>query len=288
MTCLVVGCGYLGRRVGRVLIDRGEHVYGVTRGESGAAALAAIGIEPVLADVLDPNSLARLPRTERVVYAVGYDRTSGSSLRSVYVDGLRNFLPNLAGRLVYVSSTGVYSGNECGWVDEDSPAEPATESGRACLDAERLAAKGCDGRGLDLVIVRFSGLYGPGRVFRRADLEQGRPIPGDPEGVLNLIHVDDAAAAVVAALDRGVSGRVYLASDDRPVLRREYYELAASYLGAPPPRFVPPAPGTREAARAGSSKRVSNRRIKAELRLTLRYPDITTGLPAALAAEPAG
>ncbi len=132
------------------------------------------------------------------------------------------------------------------------------------------------------MILRLSGLYGPGRIIRREALERGEPIAADPEAYLNMIHVDDAAAAAVAALDRGESGRVYLASDDRPVTRREFYGLAAEALGAPAPRFDPPAAG---AGREGSHKRVANRRLRAELGVALAYPDVTTGLPAAIRAE---
>ncbi len=105
---------------------------------------------------------------------------------------------------------------------------------------------------------------------------------GDPGKWLNLIHIDDAASAAIAALERGVSGRVYLASDDRPVERQEFYGRAASGLGAPPPRFVKPEPESAEARREESNKRISNRRITTELGLRLAYPDITTGLDAAI------
>ena len=75
--------------------------------------------------------------------------------------------------------------------------------------------------GFELAIVRYSGLYGPGRVIRRDALARGQPISGDPDKYLNLIHIEDAASAGLAALDLGKPGRVYLAGDDRPVVRRE-------------------------------------------------------------------
>ena len=92
-------------------------------------------------------------------------------------------------------------------------------------------------QGASLVILRFSGLYGPDRVIRRVLLERGEPIPGDPAGYLNLVHIDDAAQAAVAALEAARPDPLYLVSDDRPVERREYYALAARLLDAPPPRY---------------------------------------------------
>jgi nucleoside-diphosphate-sugar epimerase len=285
---LIVGCGYLGRRVGRQLAGRGETVFVTARNPARVGDLSARGVVPVIVDVLDPASLARLPAVDRVLYCVGFNLTGGGPTPSLYVGAMTNTLEALSGRtgrVVFTSSTGVYDGDDGGWVDEDSPAVPATESGRACLDAERLALGSCAVLGIGCTVVRLSGLYGPGRVPGRKLLTEGEPVPGDPSGFLNLIHVDDAASAAFAALDRGEAGRVYLASDDRPVERREYYTLAAALLGAPGPWFDPPGPEG-EGGRRSSSKRVSNRRIKAELGLVLVYPDVKTGLAAAIGEEP--
>ncbi len=284
MSTLIVGCGALGRRVGRLLAGRGEPVFGTVRSPARGEELAALGIVPVIADVLDSNSLAGLPAAGRVLYCVGFDRSAGVSMRTVYVEGLRNVLDRLAGRVgrwVYASSTSVHGQEDGGWIDEDSPAEPRHEAGRVCLDAENLVRE----RGGDVVTLRFAGLYGPGRIVRKALVERGEVLGGDPSKYLNLIHLDDAAGASLAAFDRGEGGRTYLACDDRPVERREYYDLVARCLGAPSPRFVLPAPEGLEARREETNKRVSNRRLRSELGVNLTYPDITTGVPAALLAE---
>ncbi len=284
-TTLIVGCGYLGTRVAGLLLQRGERVLGTVRTLARADLLRSQGIEPVIADVLDPDSLRTLPPADRAFYGVGYDRASGSGLRAVTVDGLRNALGGLAGRvgrLVYASSTGVYGPGPEDRVDEDSPTLPIHDSGRATLEAEDLLRETAACGGVSAIILRFAGLYGPGRVLRRASLERGEPIAGDPDRPLNLIHLADAATATVAALDRGQPGRIYVVSDDRPLPRRAYYTLAAALLGAPRPSFVPPLAGSPEALREASSKRVSNRRLRIELGVKLAFPDIDTGLPDAL------
>jgi nucleoside-diphosphate-sugar epimerase len=114
---------------------------------------------------------------------------------------------------------------------------------------------------------------------------RGETITGDPDKYLNLIHIDDAAMAVLAAFDRGEPGQVYLVADDRPVTRREYYTRVAESLGVGAPRFEPASPGSAEADRDATNKQVTNRRMRTELGVTLAYPDITTGLPQALAGE---
>jgi nucleoside-diphosphate-sugar epimerase len=288
---LIVGCGYLGRRVGELLVARGETVCGSVRSPARAATLAGSGIEPVLADVLAPDTLAALPQADRVLYCVGFDRSGSRSMRSVYVEGVRNFLERYqgtAGPLVYVSSTGVYGRNDGGWVAEDDPAEPSHESGRVCLEAEEVVRRLGSARGLDPVVIRCSGLYGPGRIPRRAGLERNEPIAGDPSKFLNLIHIDDAARSAVAALDRGQPGRTYHVSDDRPVERQEFYSLVATLLGTPPPRYEALTPENPARAREESNKRISNRRIREELQVDLTFPDIQTGLPAAVDRERAG
>jgi len=285
VTTLIIGCGYLGRPVAKRLLERAEPVFGTCRSAAAAEVLAKLGVKPVLAEVLDVESLPSLPEADRVVYCVGYDRSAGADKRAVYVEGLRNALGRLAtapSRLVYVSSTSVYGGDDGGWVDEESPAEPRTEAGRICLDAERVATDWGRASGVSTVVLRCSGLYGPGRIVRRAMIENGEPIPGDPDKFLNLIHIDDAAQAVVSTLEAPSPSSLYLVSDDRPVRRREYYALAADVLNAPTPQFVPPTAGSPEAARDAASRRVANRRMKAELGVKLAYPDATIGLAAVL------
>lgn len=285
-TTLIVGCGYLGRRVATRLLQAGDRVLGTTRSASGAAALKALGLEPVQIDVAGAVPTGAVPAVDRVLYCIGYDRSAGVPMRTVYVDGLARFLAALpdAPHLVYASSTGVYGGSGGAWVDEFSTAEPPTESGRACLDAESLVARFAAERPASATILRLAGLYGPGRIIRRDLLLRGEPIGGDPAKFVNLVHIDDAASAALAALAQpGPSGQtpVYNVADDRPVDRRELYALAARLLGAPEPRFVPLPPGAPDE----SDKRVANARLKTALGFRFGYPDVTVGLPAALAAE---
>src|SRR5262249_6130718 len=135
---LIVGCGYLGRRVATRWLAAGKPVAALTRGNSDA--LRALGVEPVVGNVLNPASLRNLPAASTVPYAVGMDRTAGRSMRDVYVGGLGHVLDTLPAcdRFVYISSTSVYGQPDGSIVDESSPTEPTEESGRVVLEAEQL------------------------------------------------------------------------------------------------------------------------------------------------------
>jgi nucleoside-diphosphate-sugar epimerase len=233
--CLIIGCGYLGRRVAARWTAAGRAVAALTR--RNADTLRNLGVAPVVGDVLDPASLRGLPAAGTVLYTVGMGRGSGRSMREVSLDGLRHVLDTLPAprRFVYVSSTGVYGQTDGSWVDESSPTEPTEESGRVVLDAERLLREKLPAA----VVLRFAGIYGPGRLLRRQSLLKGEPLAGDPAKWLNLIHVDDGAGAVLAAEAHAAPGETYNVADDEPVSRRGFYTLLAELLYAPPARFEP-------------------------------------------------
>jgi len=239
-----------------------------------------------VADVTEPATLGGWPAAETVLYAVGFDRPSMKTIEQVHAEGLRNALAALAeptGRFIYISSTGVYGDSEGEWVDETTPCRPTRPGGRACLAAEQILL----GHPLAerSVILRFAGIYGPGRIPRRAALMAAEPIAAPRNGYLNLIHVDDAAQAVLAAAERPmVLPRTYLVADGNPGVREDYYAELARLVGAPPPRFVEAPAKSPAAERATADKRISNLRMLDELAIQLRYPSYREGLAAIVAS----
>jgi nucleoside-diphosphate-sugar epimerase len=267
-------------------VAEGSRVCAVTRYSEKCCALLASGFEPFVADIMVPKSLKGLPQADTVLFAVGYDRGSGHSIRQLYVDGLRivlDHLPAQITRFIYVSSTGVYGQSDDAWVDEQSPCEPTRDGGRACWQAEQMLCS--DRLGRQAIILRMAGIYGPGRIPRRKELRAGVPIEAPSEGYLNLIHVDDAASAVIAAEQQAPLPALYCVSDGDPVVRGEYFRELAALLGAPEPQFREPRPGTQAAERASASKRVSNRRMLTELKFDLLYPSYREGLAAIVREE---
>ena len=291
MDKLIVGCGYLGRRVAKAWMATGHKVTALTRSTTRAKDWTGEGIHPVIGDICEPTTLTTLPAVETVLFAVGYDRTSGRTQQAVYVDGLKNLLQVLAGRtkrFIYISSSSVYGQSAGEWVDETSDCQPVQSGGECCLLAEQLvhSAFPTDPSAVSANVLRLSGIYGPGRLLSRVEsLRAGEPLSGRGDAWLNLIHVDDAVRAVLACDERGQPGQTYLVSDDRPISRAEYYGRLAELANCPPPRFNPESLPSRGSG--GLNKRCRNTRLREELRVDLQFPTINEGLPHSLAATAA-
>ena len=204
---LVFGCGHLGRQVAELAIEAGDTVYATTRDDTKRSSLENSGVQPLTCDWNDPRTLRCLPSVDRVLVAVAYDPRGGVDRHTAMVGGLSHLLIALQKTqnggvpdLCYLSTTGVYHQTGGVWVDEASPTQPRREGGKAHLRAESLLHRRLGNQGYQ--ILRLAGLYGPGRVPRVADVVDvvaGRPIASPAEGYLNLIHVADAAATVMAA-----------------------------------------------------------------------------------------
>lgn len=290
MEKLIIGCGYLGLRVANAWIAAGHQVAALTRSETRAKLLSNHGIRPIVGDICQPASLTGLPAAETIVFAVGYDRTSGYSQQAVYVDGLKNVLDRMAAttrRLIYISSTSVYGQSGGEWVDETSECHPQQPGGECCLAAERIVSAYFPDSGArerpdsSATILRFAGIYGPGRLLSRIEsLRAGEPLAGRGDAWLNLIHVDDGVRAVLASDVLGQPSQTFLVTDNLPIQRSEYYGRLADLCGAPPPQFNPAVAASRGSG--GINKRCRNQRMSEVLKVDLQYPTINEGLPQAI------
>ncbi len=290
---LVLGCGYVGLRLARLLAAGGVRVTGTTRDPARFREIESAGAEPAVADVLDPASLAPLAavRADVVFDLVRPLRTGPDDYTT---EGTRNVVAALSARppasVVYVSSTSVYGRREGEVTDETTPIAPASPAGRARADAETLYLDAWRSRGVPARVCRVPGIYGPGRTLR-GRLESGAYRRVDDESRwISRIHVDDLAAGLAAAWRRGSPGEVYLLCDDTPVTGNEYAELTASLLGVPLPPAVSRDDIRRDLSasafeRRVSARRCSNRRMREELGVIPVYPSVREGLPAALREE---
>jgi len=273
MDKLIIGCGYLGRRVAKRWLADGNRVFALTRSTENAELLRTLGVEPILGDVLDTQTLHSLPAVETMLYAVGFDRQAAASKRDVYVSGLRNVLEVVASRvnkIIYVSSTSVYGQSNGESVSETSPTEPTTEGGCICRDAENILNELA---GDSAMCLRLAGIYGPQRLLARLDsIRSGQPFRGCGDAWLNLIHVDDAVKTVEQCRENWQPGETVNVGDDRPITRSEFYTTLAALVNAPKPKFE---------GGDGLNKRIDNSKLHT-LGVTLDFPSIDEGLPNSL------
>jgi nucleoside-diphosphate-sugar epimerase len=283
---LIVGCGYVGRRVAALYRSQGEPVTGLVRTAASAGQLAEAGVVPLEAD-LDGDF--DLPAGEpRVLYLVAPPERGATDpriarfLEAAQRRGVR--------RIVYLGTTGVYG--DCGgdWVDEDRPVRPSVDRARRRWDAESRLRDWAERTGGELVILRVAGIYGPGRLPLER-LRSGLPMVAEDEAPwTNRIHADDLAAVCVAAMARGRNGAVYNVADGHPGNMTDYFNRVADAAGLPRPPVIRMADAGGRLSEGllsylRESRRLSNRRMLDELGVVLRYPTLAEGLPACLAAH---
>lgn len=244
---LIAGYGDLGQHIARTIAQRdkpGNHVvYGLARRQP--ASTCAGGITRITADLTRPETLLAIPQdVSHVVYCVSADASTESAYQSSYFDGLRNLVDQLAThpvmpRILFVSSTAVYGRATEGLVDENTPAVADRFNGKIMLAAEQMLLGCVD----NSVVLRLSGIYGPGRTYLLRRLMAGGASIPEQEGYwANRIHIEDAARAVVHLLFDTEQTGVFIGSDSTPLpLDKLYLDLAAQ-IGAPSPIRGPASP----------------------------------------------
>ena len=281
--------GALGSRLVPQLVERGHHVTGTTR--SNAGRLHALGAEPVVVDPLDAAALREAvvaARPDVVVHQLtaltglgmtrNFDKAFAQTNR-LRTEGTDNLLAAAraagAERLVWQSYAGWPYAREGGPVKtEDDRLDPTPPADvRETLEAIRhLEAVVTEAGG---IVLRYGGFYGPGTSLdedgEHAEMLRKRrfPVGGSGEGVWSLVHIDDAAAATVAAIEGGAPG-IYNVVDDDPAPIREIVPALAAQLGAPPPRHLPGwlvrlAAGPQAYSMMTSIRGASNAKAKREL-----------------------
>lgn len=280
---LVIGCGYLGRRLGAELRRAGYRVRGMTRSKEHAKAIAAAGIDPVIGDVTRPETLPGALAGVAIVYhMLGGMRGTPEKLRRLHVGGTRNVLaalPPSARRYLYVSSTAVYGQSDGGWVDESAPTEPSSSLGCRRVDAEALVRAADGRRGFETVVLRPSSIYRPAGPLYTQIREGTYKVSSDPAKWMNHIYIDDFLDAMVLAAARGRGREVYNLTDDEPHPAGDYFAFIADTMGVPRPpvTFETPREGCAVLVRE-SDKCVRNVKIREHFAWAPKFPSYREGI----------
>jgi len=263
---LIAGCGYVGQATADLFHAAGWDAEGWTASEKSAAALSAKPYPIYQVDISNRDQVAEHPGTFDAVVHCASSRGGGlESYRQIYLNGVRNLLDRFVGiKMLFTSSTSVYAQRDGSWVTEESETEPARETGRVLLEAEKVML----GRGG--TVARLSGIYGPGRSALLSKFLAGTAII-DPEKnrFVNQVHRDDIASALFLLVSGEWQERqIYNVVDDQPMLQSDCYRWLAQRLNRPLPSVKEL---TEQRKRGDANKRVSNAKLRS-LGWTLQYP----------------
>ncbi len=272
----VVGLGFSGLEIARCARAGGWAVAGsVTTPEKAARLRVEEGIDAGLLS----EAGGALTAATHVVVTVAPGASGDPTFEAVE--------PHRPRWLGYLSTTGVYGDRGGGWVDETAEPNPGQTRSRYRLAAEQAWQAWGRARGAAVDVFRLPAIYGPGR-SALDQVREGRAHCVDKPGqVFCRVHVEDIAAAVLAAMDRRAMppGTVYNVSDDEPAPQADVISFACQLLGRPAPVRVPwdeAAPKMSEMARSfyAENRRVRNERLKRELGVVLKHPTYREGLRA--------
>jgi nucleoside-diphosphate-sugar epimerase len=288
MRVLIVGCGYVGLPLGIELVRQGHTVFGLRRSALAAEEMQSVGIAPLHADITQPATLAKLPRDfDWVVNCTASGGGGAEDYRKIYLEGNRNLIAWLADspvkKFVYTSSTSVYAQNDGSIVTENDETVPAAPTSQVLVETEKFLLSAVAEQKFPAVVLRVAGIYGPGRGYSfKAFLRGDARIEGDGARWLNMIHRDDLIGVIIAALRDANVGEVFNVADDEPVSQLKFYEWLAAELKKPmPPMVLADAEVWRR--RGVTNKRISNAKLRAELKYEFQFPNFRAGYAAELA-----
>ncbi|HMK99814.1 MAG TPA: NAD(P)-dependent oxidoreductase [Acidimicrobiales bacterium] len=290
---MVIGAtGAVGTPLVRQLLEAGHEVIGTSRSEDRAKQLGLLGAHPLVLDALDVLAV-RTSVAAAAPEAIVYQATGLAGVRilrsldkpfavtnKLRTDGIDNVLAAARGagvrRIVAQSFAPYRYARQGNWVKtEDDPLDPTppasarqTFAAMSYLDKVVTEARG--------IALRYGGLYGPGdEGFTRAVRKRQTPLVGDSHGMMSFVHLHDAAAAAVIALDHD-GPAIYNIVDDEPAPMSEWLPALAKAIGAKPPRHFPTwiarliaGPGL---SMLTESRGASNTKAKRELAWQPRYP----------------
>ncbi len=279
----IAGCGYIGERLARLSREAGCGVTCMVRSPEHASRLSDEGYKAVSGSFDEVSAIAPMEIDDCILYYLIPPPGGG-----IVDTRARNFISTLTdktkpNKIIYMSATSVYGEVSGGIVTEESPVEPVSAMGKRRLDAEAAFieyGKACD---VPVVILRVSGIYGPGRL-PLMQISQGHPLLREEEsGPSNRIHADDLAAVCLAAAELAEDGDIFNVSDGNPSSMTSYFNACADVLELP----RQPQVSIDEAGRVMSplmlsyvseSRVVDNSRLLKKLNLTLRFPTMLEGL----------
>jgi nucleoside-diphosphate-sugar epimerase len=271
---LIIGCGYIGLPLALELQGKGHAVSAWVHSQTSADALAVHGFDKIIVGSVGASGVwSQVDRDyDLVIHGASSSRGGEPAYEEVFHQGALRIVEHLPNaRKIFVSSTSVYGQISGDVVTEKSPAEPATATGKILRQAEDIfLAAGA-------IVVRSSGIYGPGRAMLLEKFQRGEAvIEGEGDRWINQIHQRDLVGALLHLIEVGNLGEIYNVCDDTPVMQVVYYAWGAEFLKRPMPPY---GPVNTQRKRGLTNKRVSNLKLRGSGWSPI-YPSFRTGIPA--------
>ncbi|NNC99597.1 MAG: SDR family NAD(P)-dependent oxidoreductase [Gammaproteobacteria bacterium] len=283
---VIAGCGDIGRRIAGQLLGSGyrpEQILACVSTEQSADQCREMGLPVLIFDLdLTPDLPIEVDAAE-LYYLVPPQKQGQQDLRSRVFTTAMTEQGLTPGKIVLISTTGVYGDCQGEWVTELSPLKPATDRGLRRLDAEQQWRQWSRAADVGLNILRVPGIYAHSRIPHKR-LANAEPVVRPEEcGYSNRIHADDLAQVAIAAMCLPEADEVFNATDGAPGKISEYLQAAAQVAGLPPLPEISMQTARQQLSAGmlsylGESRKISNRKMLQQLKVALRHPDFRTGL----------
>ena len=272
-TLFIFGLGYVGLHLAQQLSDKGWQIIATTRTPEKIKNDLGWQILPFTDTAPIDNLSSHLARATHLISTIG--PVAG---QDPVIAAHKAQLQAFAGWTGYLSATSVYPDMPDGWVDEDTPPNPATARGKARLHAEQAWQGACGAE-----IFRIAGIYGPGRNVFKSLYDGSARIIDKPNHLFNRIHQSDISQIILAAMQSPERGRILNLADMHPASQADLFHFAASLAGLTPPEPIPLEQAN--LSEMGRSFYIAQRKIRSKilgqtLRYSFTYPDYKAGLRA--------
>lgn len=277
----IIGCGDIGLRVSSLYRKENQLVRGFVRSRESLDKCLHKQIEAYQFD-MDFQSSKTLAVEKHDLYYFAPPPVSGDKDRR-----LQKFLEQLSTiprKIVLISTTGVYGDCAAEWIDETQQAKPKADRAKRRFHAEQSLQVWSSDNKVAWVILRVPGIYALDRL-PLARIKKGTPmVRGEEAGWTNRIHADDLAMIAKAVMqDPNADGQIYNACDGNPSVMTHYFDQVADYANLPRPPKITMAEAEKQLSSGilsylKESRKISNRKLLQELKITLKYPDLMSCL----------
>jgi nucleoside-diphosphate-sugar epimerase len=290
---IIVGCGYIGQKLVKQLLlthsATAEHITAVVRSQASQSACEALGIRSLVLDLDDPGSQFpdTLTDSHSILYYFAPPPSQGEQDQRArhFIQLLSDNHSTPPAKIVLISTTGVYGDCHGQWVDESSPVNPQVDRARRRANAEQQFQSYCQEQAIPLVILRVSGIYGSDKLPLKRIKAQTPIVRQEDSPYSNRIHADDLTDICrQAGLDDSIEG-IFNCADGHPTTMYDYFMRVAKahHLPEPPAITLEQAQSQLSAGMLSymaESRQIDNHKLLEQFQISLKYPDLDSGLKA--------